>query len=1174
MLNPRERLDDYLSSLRERIRLAIFTRAGAALALTVLILICVAVYLLNLRGFPVGGVIVSRIALLISVVALIAGLIWLPLHRLSRDHGAIQLEKQLPEQQGRIETYLEQRDRAQASPLVDLLAEDALKLTAQSSVTDIVSSRRIWIAGAITAAAVIALAILLTVAKSEWGYGSRYVLLGVKIPHDAVPVREVELKPGDATMRRNADLNVQALVKGFKPDNVELFVRFADTNRWEQASMQKIAGEQYGFTLYALRAPLSYYVRADAVQSSEHTIKVVDVPRIEHMQLAYAYPQWTKLPPRIEDDERDIRAVADTQVKLTVSATAPLQDAKIVIDKATSSMQSNANQSGGELTVTKPARYHLESRVAGDMVALTDDYEISVDEDAAPTIEIVKPGRDARATSIEEVPVAIRAKDDFKVQSLELRYAVNGGEWQHVKLPAQSSDVQAKTLLRLEELGGKTPLVPGDLITYYAVTGDRKQSAQTDLFMVQVQPFDRRFTEGQGGGGGGGGGGDSEQQQIADRQRDLLVATWNLDRAREQKRRTPEQLKESAQMLATLEDKLAEQTSTLVERTRARISVDSDARVKLFIESLESAVKAMAPAATNLNALELQKAVPSEQTALQMLQRAESSFRDIQVARSQGNGNGGAARASRDISELYELEMDLSKNKYETEKELSQDSKEQSVDEAVEKLKELARRQQQLAEQRQQQQAPTNAERWKQEQLRREAEQLRRRLQELAQQQAQQSGQKQSGQQQSGQPKSSQSQSSSQSGNDATSALRSVESALQAMRNAEKSNNDQRATEDASRNLQQAAEHMQGSANRPSLSDTVNQLADEATKIATTQRKSEVDMKTALSAVQESENRSRTRRDGLDPEQARRLAETKNQLLSQLQKLEDRLRNTSQSQRRTAPKTSERLGEIAGELSGINVPARISRTIVDLQRGRADQSAVGEGLVTDALQKFAVDLRNTTKIAAQEAEQQAKNAPPDALLSEIAQLRRALQSAQRASANGNKPGNEEGNGQGKETASNQAQQSDGQAGAQSGAQSGAVSGGGGRYANGPIGGALSSVIRERSGDSVRIANGIRQQLNAIQQRIIAGSIGVDDVRALRNMIPQVHRLNGDSPAIQIDLLRSVERLELAALAAAEKARTQLAARSGAAATPTSEEGETVAEYYRRLGGRLIQPSGQ
>ena len=155
-----------------------------------------------------------------------------------------------------------------------MLAEDALERAKNSPVEEVVSARRIWVAGGLAAAAVIVLLGILVISRSEWGYGGRYVLLGVSIPKESVPVRSITLKPGDMTMRRlNADLKVQANVNGFKPDDVELFVRFEDTDRWEQASMQHIKDDQYGFTLYAVRAPLSYYVRAGAVRSDEHGSK-------------------------------------------------------------------------------------------------------------------------------------------------------------------------------------------------------------------------------------------------------------------------------------------------------------------------------------------------------------------------------------------------------------------------------------------------------------------------------------------------------------------------------------------------------------------------------------------------------------------------------------------------------------------------------------------------------------------------------------------------------------------------------------------------------------------------------------------------------------------------------------------------------------------------------------
>ena len=76
-------------------------------------------------------------------------------------------------------------------------------------------------------------------------------------------------------------------------------------------------------------------------------------------------------------------------------------------------------------------------------------------------------------------------------------------------------------------------------------------------------------------------------------------------------------------------------------------------------------------------------------------------FTDIQVAFQQGGGGGGGM-AGRDLSELFELEMDLEKNQYETESPVAfneQNAQQEQVDEAIRKLQELARRQEQLAEQ-------------------------------------------------------------------------------------------------------------------------------------------------------------------------------------------------------------------------------------------------------------------------------------------------------------------------------------------------------------------------------------------------------------------------------------------------------------------------------------------
>src|SRR5690606_30010421 len=165
-------------------------------------------------------------------------------------------------------------------------------------------------------------------------------------------------------------------------------------------------------------------------------------------------------------------------------------------------------------------------------------------------------------------------------------------------------------------------LESGDLISYYVVAEDRGRSAESDLYFIEVQPFERRFSQSSQAGGGGGGGGGGEQDEIPRRQKEILVATWNLIRERDEEQSSyldEQQLNDNAQMLAELQRTLAEQARTLASRTRARQLTTQDERIAEFVESLELAAEAMDPAAERLAEVELNDAVAPEQEALQHL---------------------------------------------------------------------------------------------------------------------------------------------------------------------------------------------------------------------------------------------------------------------------------------------------------------------------------------------------------------------------------------------------------------------------------------------------------------------------------------------------------------------------------------------------------------------------
>ncbi len=127
----------------------------------------------------------------------------------------------------------------------------------------------------------------------------------------------------------------------------------------------------------------------------------------------------------------------------------------------------------------KSGHYRIATRFLGEVVPLTPDYLIEVAVDEKPDVRVIRPGKDYRATNIEEVPVRVQAKDDYRLEALELHYSVNGGDFRTEKLPAGSADIQAAALLRLEEMqqrsaGGRVAAAgagrPGSATTHWRVT--------------------------------------------------------------------------------------------------------------------------------------------------------------------------------------------------------------------------------------------------------------------------------------------------------------------------------------------------------------------------------------------------------------------------------------------------------------------------------------------------------------------------------------------------------------------------------------------------------------------------------------------------------------------------------------------------------------------------------
>jgi hypothetical protein len=546
------------------------------------------------------------------------------------------------------------------------------------------------------------------------------------------------------------------------------------------------------------------------------------------------------------------------------------------------------------------------------------------------------------------------------------------------------------------------------------------------------------------------------------------------------------------------------------------------------------------------------------------------------------------------------------------------------------KLQELARRQEQLArEAARQQQGPRESERWKQEQLKRETEDLRKRLQELAQQNANsQQGQGQ-GQNQGQQGGSAQSGSQSATASSAQDALDQVQRALQNMQgasgdsqrqpgqqSAEQQAANARAAQQASRNLREALERLE-QGRREGMAGEFGDLAARAESLTEEQRRQQEELLNAYSQRDAAGNSPSGagpgRPRGLSWERAEALAGQKRSLQSELESLQRDMQGAAQQHREDAPNAASRVGNASKDLAESNLSAGLSRSAMELERGRGIQAAAREQLITEALENLENDLGEAARMAANEARRQRsqKNeATPEELLAELSELRRAWQLAQagqpgqpgafdpnarrNSDANGQNAPNQNGqnssSGQqdgspssqgGGQSASPQAGGSANDGGSPNGggyANRGGAWGGGGRWTGGAWDdrgrwGAWNPPLASnalRPGESPEFnqqAEEIGRRLRALLDRLPQNALAPADINALRQLSSRLRRGERDRMESEYGrMLVLVDQLELAALSASEKKGDKAVTRTADPTAEAPEYRETVAEYYRRLGG--------
>ena len=719
-MNGNESVSAYLARCGRRLVWLARTRL-LALGLVVTALLSIGFAVLAAYAVPSqAGVVAARVVL----YALAGGtLIAVFVRRIGVANVVRRVERRVSAFGGRLSTWFDSSRRPAPPALLPQLAADVALVATRNPPGEALPRQLFAVPVGIAMLALGLLAWFLLAAPQHLRLPAERLWLGDALT-DTRP--RILVEPGDAVVSRGTDVLVRAYVRGFAADELRLHATFAGAADWELADMLPSAEARHEFVMVAVTDAVDYFVSAGGVNSDRFRIEVADLPVVTGLDVTLEFPAWTRLDTR-HQDHGDVAGVIGTQVTAQVTAERALRDAELVVNGKTVELD---GEGGAGFTVEEHGTWHVAAKHRGDLVRISESFLIDVIEDQPPEVEFAFPGHDRSASVIEEVALRFRARDDFGVEALDLHYAINGGDWivQPAGLTVGERDALSHHLLYFEDLvaADGRAIRPGDVVAFFAEARDHGQTARSALYFVDARPFDKRYRQRAGSAGGGGGGGGGDGLELSARQRDIASATWNLIRERDEGTRMGDDLGDQVDVVAILQGTLKGQVETLIARSESRrLSVDEE--VGSFVEELKQAVVAMQTAADTLAAHDLDAAVTPEQRALQHLLTAEASLRDIDVSLSRGESSGDAV--SRSLSELADLELDPTRNRYETPESPNFGAAEESDDSDWERLTELARRHEELARRRERgesQEAPLS--RWQLERLKRELESLRERL--------------------------------------------------------------------------------------------------------------------------------------------------------------------------------------------------------------------------------------------------------------------------------------------------------------------------------------------------------------------------------------------------------------------------------------------------------------
>lgn len=330
------------------------------------------------------------------------------------------------------------------------------------------------------------------------------------------------LKDLDEKIKRGSDLKIIVEGEGEMPETIELYLKEAQQENFENFKLRLDTGNIYNFSIRSLKTSLEFFAKGDFLNRSTFTdtlkVEVFDLPFVKSISGKVNFPRYTGISSqKLDNNNADITALNGSNAKFELKANTALDSAKIEFNPAREindssevkstyfSLKTEKDSAKGGFTINRSGTYKFRLFSEGLINENPIEYRVLALQDDYPSIKLVQPETDVQLSSKAILPIKVDISDDYGLDKLYLNYKLIFSKYVDPDSDFQKIEIQYNQKGRSLEIPyiwdlNKLGISPEDKFEFYLEIFDNDivngpKSSKTQILKLRLPSLDEAFEE-------------------------------------------------------------------------------------------------------------------------------------------------------------------------------------------------------------------------------------------------------------------------------------------------------------------------------------------------------------------------------------------------------------------------------------------------------------------------------------------------------------------------------------------------------------------------------------------------------------------------------------------------------------------------------------------------------